>query len=162
MHYSLLLQLLILLMVANGAPVLAKLLFGNRLSRPIDGNLELPDGQPLLGPSKTIRGFLISALATTVAAPLLGFESGIGLLVGVTAMAGDLASSFLKRRLKLQPSSKATGIDQVPEALFPMLACWQPLSLTITDIVAATALFMAGEMLLSRILFRLHVRDRPY
>ena len=40
---------------------------------------------------------------------------GIGLLVAATAMAGDLLSSFLKRRLALAPSSQAIGLDQIPE-----------------------------------------------
>jgi CDP-diglyceride synthetase len=162
MQYFLVLKLLILLAVANGTPVVAKLLFGNRFSHPLDGNVALPDGRPLFGSSKTIRGVLLSVLATSVAAPLLGFEPRIGLAVGAAAMAGDLCSSFLKRRLGLAPSSKATGIDQIPESLLPALACWHALSLTIVDVVALTALFFASEILLSRLLFRLHFRDRPY
>lgn len=162
MQYLLVLQLAILLAVANSAPVAAKLILGNRFSRPLDGNLALPDGRPLFGSSKTIRGLLVSILATSVAAPLLGLEFRIGLVVGIVAMAGDLCSSFLKRRLGLAPSSKATGIDQIPESLLPMLACWQALSLTASDILAVTAIFVAGEILLSRILFRFHLRDRPY
>jgi CDP-2,3-bis-(O-geranylgeranyl)-sn-glycerol synthase len=162
MQYLLILQLLILLIVANGAPVVAKLLLGSRFSRPLDRNLDLSDGRHLFGRSKTIRGVLFSVLATTLSAPLLGFGFGMGAVVGATAMAGDLCSSFLKRRLGLLPSSKATGIDQIPESLFPALACWHALSLTAIDVLAVTAIFMAGEILLSRILFRLHVRDRPY
>jgi CDP-2,3-bis-(O-geranylgeranyl)-sn-glycerol synthase len=77
-------------------------------------------------------------------------------------MAGDLLSSFLKRRLGLPPSSKASGFDQIPESLFPLLACQLPLSLTAVDILTGTAIFFVGEVLLSRVLFRLHVRDRPY
>ena len=162
MQYSLILELLTLLAVANASPVVAKLLLGNRFARPLDGNLALSDGRPLFGSSKTVRGVLFAILATTLAAPLLGLEFGIGLVVGVAAMAGDLCSSFLKRRLGLAPSSKATGIDQIPESLLPMLACWHALSLTALDVVAATALFLVGEVLLSRLLFRLHFRDRPY
>jgi len=82
--------------------------------------------------------------------------------VGATAMAGDLCSSFLKRRLGLAPSSKATGIDQIPESLLPSLACRHALSLTAVDVLAVTTLFLVGEILLSRLLFRLHFRDRPY
>jgi CDP-2,3-bis-(O-geranylgeranyl)-sn-glycerol synthase len=77
-------------------------------------------------------------------------------------MAGDLLSSFMKRRLGLPPSSKAVGLDQVPESLFPLLACRQAFSLTLLDITAGTALFVVGELLLSPVLFRLRIRDRPY
>jgi CDP-2,3-bis-(O-geranylgeranyl)-sn-glycerol synthase len=93
---------------------------------------------------------------------LLGLTLKIGFVVATTAMAGDLLSSFLKRRLGLQPSSQAVGLDQIPESLFPLLACRQALSLTVLDIVFGTAIFFLGEVLLSRVLFRLHVRDRPY
>jgi hypothetical protein len=162
MQYALILDLLILTAVANATPVVAKLLLGNRYAQPIDGNLALGDGRPLFGPSKTIRGVLLSVLATTLAAPLLGLEFRIGAVIGAAAMAGDLCSSFLKRRLGLAPSSKATGIDQIPESLLPALACRHALSLTAADVLAVTAIFLVGEILLSRILFRLHFRDRPY
>ena len=162
MQYLLVLKLLILLTVANGTPVVAKLLLGDRFSRPLDGGVQPRDGRPLFGSSKTIRGILLSVLLTSACAPLLGLEFKIGAVVGATAMAGDLCSSFAKRRLGLAPSSKATGLDQIPESLFPMLASWHALSLTAIDILAITAIFMVGEIWLSRILFKLHFRDRPY
>ena len=84
------------------------------------------------------------------------------LLVAAAAMAGDLLSSFLKRRLGLAASSKATGLDQIPESLFPLLACHSVLSLTAIDIVAGCAIFFVGEVLLSHLFFRLRLRDRPY
>ena len=37
MHAQLIVQLLILLALANGTPVIAKKLLGNRLARPLDG-----------------------------------------------------------------------------------------------------------------------------
>ena len=77
-------------------------------------------------------------------------------------MAGDLCSSFLKRRMNMAPHSMALGLDQIPESLFPLLACQSLLGLTVLDIAAGVASFLVGELLLSRLLFRLHVRDRPY
>jgi hypothetical protein len=56
----------------------------------------------------------------------------------------------------------ALGLDQVPESLFPLLACRLLLLLTWLDIGVAVILFVAGELVLSRILFKLHIRDRPY
>jgi CDP-2,3-bis-(O-geranylgeranyl)-sn-glycerol synthase len=162
MHSTVLAQLLILLAVANGSPVIAKRVLGGRYARPIDGNILFLDGQPLLGPSKTIRGIVASLLVTTLAAPLVRLDFKIGLLVAAAAMAGDLLSSFVKRRLGLASSSRATGLDQIPEALFPLLACRSALSLTALDIAVGCATFFVGEVLLSRLLFRLRVRDRPY
>jgi len=77
----------------------------------------------LFGPSKTIRGILISVLITTASAPLIGLDLTIGAIVAGAAMAGDLFSSFVKRRLNFPPSSRALGLDQVPDSLLPMQAC---------------------------------------
>ena len=162
MQYLVVLQLLFLLALANGSPVVAKRIFGNYCSWPLDGNIKFVDGHPLFGPSKTVRGILVSIFVTSACASLLGLTLKLGLVVSTMAMAGDLFSSFLKRRLGLQPSSRAVGLDQIPESLFPLLACIQALSLTALDIIAGTAIFFIGEMVLSRALFRLHVRDRPY
>jgi CDP-2,3-bis-(O-geranylgeranyl)-sn-glycerol synthase len=155
-------QLLALLILANGTPVLAKKLLGARLAWPLDGGLRFFDGRPLLGGSKTVRGVVLAAVVTAAGAPFLGLDSAIGALIGATAMAGDLAASFVKRRLGRPPSSRATGLDQVPEALLPLIACRAALDLSWLEIAAAVALFVVGEMVLSRPLYRLHVRDRPY
>ena len=93
---------------------------------------------------------------------MIGLTWEIGVLVGSLAMAGDLLSSFLKRRLDLPPSSRASGLDQVPEALFPLLACRNLLLLSLADIVVAVALFFIGEVVLSRVLYAFRLRDRPY
>ena len=77
-------------------------------------------------------------------------------------MAGDLFSSFVKRRLNLRPSSRALGLDQVPESLFPLLACRDVLSLTAADIALAVGIFFVGELILSRLLYKAHLRDEPY
>jgi CDP-2,3-bis-(O-geranylgeranyl)-sn-glycerol synthase len=162
MHYVALAQLLTLVSVANGSPVIATLILRETYAWPIDGNARFTDGRPLLGRSKTIRGVVISLLVTALGAPLVGLQFKIGLLVAVNAMAGDLVSSFLKRRIGLAPSSKAIGLDQIPESLFPLLACRSALSLSAIDIVGGCILFLLGELLLSKFFFWLHLRDRPY
>jgi hypothetical protein len=156
------LQLLVLMTLANGAPIVAKKIFGPRFSFPLDAGTIVFDGRPLFGPSKTIRGILISVLITTGSAPLIGLDLTIGAIVAGAAMAGDLFSSFVKRRLNSPPSSQALGLDQVPESLFPMLACRDALSLTIADIALGVGIFFIGALILSRFLFRAHLRDEPY
>jgi CDP-archaeol synthase len=162
MQIFIILKLLILLAVANGAPVIAKRLFGNRLSNALDGGARFIDGRPLFGTSKTVRGLLLSIAATTAVPPLLGLDFTTGFLIGLGAMAGDLLSSFTKRRLGMKPSSKATGLDQIPESLLPALMCWKHLSLSFIDVIALVGAFFVGEILLSLLLFKAHIRDRPY
>jgi CDP-2,3-bis-(O-geranylgeranyl)-sn-glycerol synthase len=60
MHYVTVGQLLILLTLANSSPVIAKRILGGAYAIPIDGNIRFLDGRPLLGPSKTIRGIVVS------------------------------------------------------------------------------------------------------
>jgi CDP-2,3-bis-(O-geranylgeranyl)-sn-glycerol synthase len=162
MQPVLVLQVLVLVAVANATPVFAKKILGRALAWPLDGGAVFADGQRLLGTSKTIRGVVLSLLVTPLFAVLMGLGVQIGLVVALSAMAGDVASSFAKRRLGLPPSSKAIGLDQIPEALFPLLAVQLLLPLTIVDIVLGTAVFFAGSLVVSRILFKLSVRDEPY
>ena len=156
------LQLLALLMFANGTPVITKKILRSRFSRPLDAGLMFLDRRPLFGSSKTIRGALASILVTTASAPLVGLPPRIGALVAGAAMAGDLFSSFIKRRLNLQPSSQAIGLDQVPESLLPLLVCRGVLALTAADIALAVGLFFVGDLILSRVLYKAHLRDQPY
>ena len=77
-------------------------------------------------------------------------------------MAGDLISSFIKRRMGRPPSSRALGLDQIPESLLPALACKSLLALTVADVIVVVALFSVGELILSRLLFKMHIRKEPY
>ena len=162
MHFTLILQFLALLTLANGTPVVAKGLLGAFLNYPLDGGALFFDGRPLFGPSKTIRGIILSIVVTTVFAPVLALEWKSGLMAATMAMVGDLLSSFVKRRFKFQSSSSATGLDQIPESLFPALACRLMLGFSAIDIAAVVTMFLVGEIVVSRLLFKWHVRDRPF
>ena len=156
------LHALILLLVANGAPVVATRLLGSRGAWPIDGGRRLWDGRPVLGPSKSWRGLAMATVTTAAVAALLGLPATTGAAVGAAAMLGDLASSFVKRRLDLGPGSRAPVVDQVPEALLPLLLCQHLLSLSLGEVLITTALFALVDVGLSPLLFRLGIRARPY
>ena len=162
MHPFLLLELLILLVVANGAPVMAKNVLGDRLNAPLDGGRVFHDGRPLFGPTKTIRGIATSLLVTPLVAWLMGLEWELGVLVAAGAMTGDLLSSFVKRRMTLPSSSMAVGLDHIPESLLPLLASCLLLPLALVDVLVGVAVFCAGALLLSPLLYRFNLRDRPY
>lgn len=164
MHAVPVLQLLLLLAAANGAPVLGKRLLRDRFAWPVDFGLRLFDGRPLFGMSKTWRGLVLALAAVAALAPAIGLDGRLGLCVGALAMAGDLLSSFLKRRLGLAPSSMALGLDQIPESLLPLaVVAWTgSLPLNVLDVAAGTILFLVGELAASRVLYRLGIRDRPY
>lgn len=162
MDFGLILQLLALLTVANSAPVLIKSIFGATADWPLDFGRQLRDGQPLLGKSKTIRGVAGAILCATASAPLIGLDWRIGALTAAGAMAGDLTSSFIKRRLAMRSSSKAPGLDQIPEALFGVLAARAAIPIGVAEIVIVTLVFFGGQVVVSRGAHAIGLRDEPY
>ncbi|MBI2446042.1 CDP-2,3-bis-(O-geranylgeranyl)-sn-glycerol synthase [Candidatus Micrarchaeota archaeon] len=138
MDYVQLLLFILPAYVANAVPVLIP---GRT---PIDLGQRHDDGNRWFGPGKTFRGFVAGTAAGTLfgillawywpqALPLLHFEekAGLSFLLAFGAMSGDLAGSFLKRRLHVPPGGKIRFLDQVPFVLvalalailaFPVLA----------------------------------------
>ncbi|MBZ4193849.1 MAG: CDP-archaeol synthase [Candidatus Contendobacter sp.] len=156
------LKVLLLILIANGVPVIATAICGRRGARPLDGGRQLTDGQRLLGDSKTWRGLLLALAVTGLAAVALKLPVLTGVSIGGAAMVGDLLSSFIKRRLGMASSSMALGLDQIPESLLPLLAVAGEFGLSWTTIGLITIGFIVVELALSRVLYRLGVRNRPY
>lgn len=155
-------KLLLLIGIANGTPVIAKKLLGNHGNTPVDLGRVLRDGNALFGSSKTYRGIVTSILVTALVTPLLNIPLVVGVVIAVNAMLGDMFSSFIKRRLGMPPSSMALGLDQIPESLLPLVVCryWIPLSWM--QIFVMVSAFFVLELILSRLLYALHIRNRPY
>ena len=105
---------------------------------------------------------MLSVLCTSGAAVLLYLDWSTGATIAATSMLGDLFSSFIKRRLHLQPHAQVFGLDQIPEALLPLLLVKAQFDLTSLHIAGLIFAFVVLEVVLSRILFRLKIRDRPY
>ena len=155
-------DIVFLLLVANGSPILAECLLRKKLSIALDTGLLFTDGQPIFGTSKTVRGIAASIIGTAVAALVIGQSPAIGLVLGTAAMIGDLASSFMKRRLRLAPTSRSTGLDYVPEALLPALVLAAISDLAAADVVAITAIFVLSAIIISPVLHPFGIRKQPY
>jgi CDP-diglyceride synthetase len=130
---------LLLSAAANGAPIAAKKALGARGAWPLDGDAAWFDGRPVFGPSKTVRGLLASFAAAALLAPALGLDAETGVETAAAAMAGDLLSSFVKRRLGRPSSSLGAG-----------------------EVGLGVVVFFLGELVVSRLLYRAHLRDQPY
>lgn len=156
------LQLLLVLAAANVAPLAARHWLKQRWDAPIDAGLRFVDGRPLLGPSKTWRGVGAAVAAAAAAAWVLGIPAGIGALLGAGAMAGDALASFTKRRLGLASSSRAPGLDQVPEALLPLLLLHAVAPLPWALVAGVTAAFALLEAPFARLWHALGWREQPY
>ena len=155
-------KILLLILVANGAPVLISYLFSHRMSWPVDFGIQLKDQQPLFGASKTWRGIFASVIATVAVSYLLYHEVTVGLSIALLAMCGDLFSSFIKRRLKKPPSSQMVLLDQLPESSTPALLMVYLNYIDLIQVIAIITGFIIIELLLSVLLFRFGIRKHPY
>ena len=105
------LQSLVFLTFANGTPVIAKRLFGSYLAFPLDAGVHFVDGRPLLGPSKTVRGVVLSVAITAAAAPVLGVSVATGALLACLAMLGDMILHQASPLIALQRPGGWAGPD---------------------------------------------------
>jgi CDP-2,3-bis-(O-geranylgeranyl)-sn-glycerol synthase len=134
-------ELILLLVIANATPLLVGVLAGSRLDTPLDGNRHFVDGRPLFGPAKTFRGVGSSVAATAIVAPLFGLTFLQGAAFGLLAMLGDLLSSFTKRRLGIAASRCAPLLDQLPETLLPLLLLQPAMGFSTREMLVAALVF---------------------
>ncbi len=121
MHLQKFLSALVLLWLINFAPPLLAFLLDTRWSTPLDRGRLFLDGKPLFGPHKTIRGVFSAVVTGFAVAPLVGLPWFVGGGAAVLSMAGDLFSSFIKRRLNLPSGSAVPVLDQLFEGAFPLI-----------------------------------------
>lgn len=154
-------EILLLIIVANGVPAFISHLFHHHTSLPVDFGLTLPDKNPCFGANKTWRGLFSSMIVTALLAKLLGFDYLTGFLVSSLAMSGDLFSSFIKRRIGQKPGSSFLVLDQVPEAFLPAWLLMKEFNLTFSDVLAVVVAFFIIEQVLSLLFYKLGVRKNP-
>lgn len=155
-------HVLLIVGLANGAPILAARILSTHLSTPIDRGRLAPDGYAWLGQGKTWRGIISAYLLALPAALWLEYPVITSVYIIGLSMCGDLISSFIKRRLAMPSSSRAFLLDQIPEAGLPVVYLWGTGQLTILDALWIVLLFIVAEVGLSKILYKLHIRKRPY
>jgi CDP-diglyceride synthetase len=136
------LRALLLLLTANAAPWAAARLLGSRWAAPIDAGWTIAGGRRLLGGHKTWRGLVASMLVSALIASSLGYSVRLGLAFAALAISGDAASSAIKRRLDISSGTEIPGLDQIPEALIPLLCLSGPLGISL-----AVACILAGIFL---------------
>ncbi len=125
MDLGMLLQLIIFIIpayIANSAPVV----FGGGAA--LDGGKRFSDGRFLFGSSKTAQGFLAGVAFGALAGVCLALVAGgfyfasldtagkifLATALALGAMLGDLAGSFVKRRLGMKPGAPSLFLDQLP------------------------------------------------
>jgi len=154
--------LLFLLVASNAGPVLAAWLLRARWSGPVDLGRQCRDQRPIFGPAKTWRGVIAALASACGLAVLLGYGFEFGAVFGMLVVAGDLLSSFVKRRMGMAPSSRCLGLDQVPESLLPSVYAVAVLDLDWWWAPLLALAFLLVDVMVSRPLYLLKIRKRPY
>lgn len=140
---------LLLLILANSLPWIAGRLLGRRFGAPLDLGARFPDGRPLLGSHKTWRGVAAAVAGCALAAALAGLPGWAGAAFAALSLLGDTLSSFCKRRLAIAPGADVPLLDQLPEALLPLLVLRTSLGLDSTAVAAVAGVFTLLDLLSS-------------
>ena len=112
MNIDIILHVLIVVGLANGAPIIATRILGEHFAQAIDAGKCASDGYRWLGDSKTWRGIVSAFLLALPVALWLGYSPGTAFALISLSMLGDLISSFIKRRRGLASSSRAIQSDR--------------------------------------------------
>ena len=161
---------------ANMAPVIMKNMFKS-LAIPIDRTFGA-DAR-VFGKNKTYRGIIFGVLFAVIISYLQSLLSGftffrslaflgysswlpIGVLIGMGALLGDLAKSFVKRRLRIEPGKKLIPWDQwdfvIGAMLFNSVIFVPSLYIVITVLLISFLL----HVIVNHIAFYLKIRNEKW
>ncbi|WP_181684937.1 CDP-2,3-bis-(O-geranylgeranyl)-sn-glycerol synthase [Halorhabdus salina] len=163
--------------VPNNAAVLA----GG--GRPIDGGRTW-GGRRVLGDGKTWRGTAVGTIAGTALALALdaleptvsdalgvtvpGFPMAAGVALALGAMLGDIAASFIKRRLDRERGAPVPGLDQLDFVVVALLAAaiaapdWFADTFTLPVIAVVIVVTPLLHLSTNAIAYVLGLKDEPY
>lgn len=160
--------------VANAMPVV---LGGGT---PIDLGRKWFDGKPIFGSHKTIRGFAVGVTAGTltglaqefvlhsVAPPdfVLPFQFSVivGFVVSLGALLGDLAHSFVKRRINIAEGAPLPVADQLDFVVGAILLSFlaPPPHLNVLTIVIILVITLPTHLLTNVIAYLAGVKKTPW
>lgn len=160
---------------ANAAPIL----FGG--GPPIDCGRSFIDGRPILGPNKTFRGLISGLILGSCVGlaeygffdgllleygffsePLLRHHSSSGLLLSAGALVGDMAGSFLKRRLGMEPGRALPIVDQISFAVFAMVFAGISYPVSLELFIYVLILTIPIHLATNMIAFLAGLKKRPW
>jgi len=149
---------LALLMAANATPVIVAKLTQDRWAAPLDFGCVLPDGERLFGSHKTWRGLVAGVFACALVAAFMQLPWWVGASFAMASLMADALSSAVKRRMKMPAGTEILGLDQLGEALVPLLLLARPLSLDGEDVAVVTVVFTALDIAVARLRHRRWLR----
>jgi CDP-2,3-bis-(O-geranylgeranyl)-sn-glycerol synthase len=160
---------------ANGLVPLA------RGKRPVDFGRKFIDGKPLLGPGKTVEGFVAACLIGALIAfveqlafpylpwglsdrtlTIVAMTPFLGFVLGLSAISGDSVGSFIKRRLDLERGRPAPLLDQLDFLVAAFLAASLLVTVKLEWFILMAILTPIFHWLASVTAFRLKLKKEPW
>jgi len=142
---------LVLLITANLLPWVLGRLCQGRWGAPLDFGLQLSGGRRFLGDHKPWRGLAAALVGVALLGRALGLPWWTGAGFGALSMLGDCLSSAWKRYRGYAPGRDTLLIDQLPEALLPLIGLRAALGLGWMQVIVVTAVFGLLDMLSLRV-----------
>lgn len=160
---------------ANASPLLVKNFVKRR--HPVDFGKCFVDGRRIFGENKSWEGVIAGVLVGTAVGvallPLYGHmlvELAIaGFAQGVGSMIGDLANSFLKRRLGMKPGAPLPVLDQISFVIASLMLIWLTkidrlvgIKLGVPEALIVICVAMVLHPLTNYIAYLLKLKEVPY
>lgn len=146
---------------ANSAPLAISRLIPEKLRIPLDLGLRFPDGNRVLGDGKTVFGFIAGTAAGGVIGLLQG-NAHLGALLGLGAMTGDAAGSFVRRRMGLPRGADVPILNQLDFVAGAILAGSTARAWSIPEIVLICMLTIPLHRLTNRLAHKAGLKGEPW
>lgn len=128
----------------------------------IDFGINFYDRKPLIGEDKPIAGWIMPFIAA-VGSYFLFSNLFLMLLISYFSFFGDLAGSFLKRRLGITEHKPLIIVDQLSFILVAYAAAFSfGMRISINDLLMLLILTFAIHFSANLVLFKLKLKTRPY
>jgi CDP-2,3-bis-(O-geranylgeranyl)-sn-glycerol synthase len=166
--------------IANMAPVFAAKIFGKKFGQPLDCGKTFR-GKRIFGDHKTWRGMvsgtLIAILIVWLQAEaqkkgivadisVISYSAvsvvGLGLALGLGALAGDAIKSFFKRQLNIAPGKTWPVFDQLDFVVGGLLAASLLIKISIVMLIVIVIVSPALHILVNRIGYWLKMKETPW
>jgi len=162
---------------ANMAPVIMKKSFSD-IKVPIDLNKKLW-GKPLFGKNKTYRGLIFGIIFAIIVSSfqfmlysfkffklISMYDYGgfilFGFLMGFGAIFGDLAESFIKRRISVKPGARFVPWDQWDFVIGAILFSSYLFKFKVVDILSILAMSFILHIIVNHISHYLGFRENKW
>ncbi|MCS7097150.1 MAG: CDP-2,3-bis-(O-geranylgeranyl)-sn-glycerol synthase [Candidatus Methanomethylicia archaeon] len=144
--------------VANAAPVIFV-----KQGHPLDLNRKFIDGKPIFGSGKTIEGFIIGVFFGVLAGILQDQTNALrAVMLAIGAMLGDVAGSFMKRRLNIGRGKPAPILDQTSFIIGALLLSYNIEKYTLSEIIIIVIITIPIHIISNKIAFMLRIKNVPW